>query len=255
MRRRLFALAGLSAFCFSASAQAHFLELIPSTDILTDAAGRTVTLDVRFTHPMERGPVMDLAPPAQFGVLAAGKKTDLKSALTQTGADGKRAFRASYQVKAPGDYVFYIEPQPYWEAAEKKNIVHYTKVVVDYGSGEGWDAAVGFPIEIHPLTRPYGLWTGNLFRAVVKKNGKPLAGAEVEIEWRNDGSVTAPSDPFVTQVVKTDAAGIFAYSLPRAGWWGFAALSEADKPGKTPDGRAAPTEIGGAIWIKAVDMK
>jgi cobalt/nickel transport protein len=43
--------------------------------------------------------------------------------------------------------------------------------------------------------------------------------------------------------------------MPRAGWWGFAALVEEDKPGKGPDGKPATTELGGLIWVQAVDMK
>lgn len=237
------------------AAHAHFLELLPSADIVAVEGERAVTLDMVFTHPMEGGPTMDMGQPVQFGVLSGGRKTDLRGALTRKTVDGKTAFESSYRFKEPGDYVFYIEPTPYWEPAEKKHIVHYAKVVVDVGGGEDWDAPVGFPIEIQPLTRPYGLWTGNLFRGLVKKNGKPLPFAEIEIEWRNDGSVKAPSDPFITQVVKADAQGVFAYAMPRAGWWAFNALTDADKPLKAPDGKPAPVEIGGTIWVKTVDMK
>ena len=54
-------------------------------------------------------------------------------------------------------------------------IIHYTKVVVNaMGAEEGWDTLVGFPVEIEPLVRPYGLWTGNAFRGIVKKHGEPV---------------------------------------------------------------------------------
>jgi cobalt/nickel transport protein len=127
--------------------------------------------------------------------------------------------------------------------------------VVDGGAGEGWDRLVGLPVEIEPLTRPYGLWTGNVFRGVVRKNGKPLPFAEIEVEWRNDGSVKAPADPFVTQVIKADAQGSFVYAMPRAGWWGFAALTEAEKTRPGPDGKPAKIEVGGLLWVRCVDMK
>lgn len=241
--------------CGVGTAEAHFQEILPSADIVPEEGPRTVSLDVVFTHPMERGPTMDMGQPAQFGVLAKGKKTDLRGALIKKDVNGKTAYGSSYHFTEPGDYVFYIEPAPFWEPAEKKYILHYAKAVVDFGAGDDWDALVGFPIEIQPLSRPYGIWTGNLFRGVVKKNGKPLAFSTVEIEWVNDGSVKAPADPFVTQVVKTDAQGVFAYAMPRAGWWAFNALTDADKPIKGPDGKPARVEIGGTIWVKAVDMK
>jgi cobalt/nickel transport protein len=133
--------------------------------------------------------------------------------------------------------------------------VHYTKVVVDaFGGGGAWDAEIGLPVEIAPLARPYGLWTGNLFRGIVKHNGQPMPFATVEVEWRNDGSVAPPADAFETQLIKADANGTFAYAIPRAGWWGFAALLDAPEPMPGPDGEPVPVEQGGLIWVRARDM-
>lgn len=254
--RRLAHLLSAALLAGPALALAHFQELIPSTDIVTEQSGPNVGLSLTFTHPMSGGPAMAMGTPVQFGVLGPQGKEDLRKRLAATLVDGKRAFRADYAVKRPGDYVFYVEPAPYWEPAEGVMIVHYTKVVVDaYGAEEGWDAAVGFPVEIEPLVRPYGLWTGNLFQGVVKRDGKPVPFAEVEVEWHNDGSVSAPADPFVTQVVKADANGTFSYVMPRAGWWGFAALLEGDRPMKNPEGREVPVEMGALIWVHTRDMR
>lgn len=237
------------------AAQAHFQEIIPSADILPDSGDRTLTLDLTFTHPMEGGPVMNMGVPQRFGVLSNGKIQDLTGQLRAVKRGGdKTGYQASYKVNAPGDYVFFVAPAPYWEPAERKHIIHYAKVVVDFASGSGWDKPVGLPVEIEPLTRPYGLWTGNLFRGVVRHDGKPVPYAEIEVEWRNDGSVTAPSDPYVTQVVKADGDGVFAYAIPRAGWWGFAALAQG-KPMPGPDGKPAAMELGGLLWVKTRDMK
>jgi cobalt/nickel transport protein len=195
--------------------------------------------------------------PKQFGVLVGGKKLDLRGSLKNRTTDGKTTYAASYTAKQPGDHVFYIEPAPYWEPAEGKMIVHYTKVVVDaFGAEEGWDAMVGFPVEIEPLVRPYGLWTGNVFRGVVRKDGKPVPFAEIEVEYYNaGGEVSIPADPFITQVIKADAGGVFTYAMPRAGWWSFAALVEGDETMENPEGKDVPVELGGLIWVRAVDMK
>lgn len=241
-------------FCLSASASAHFQELIPSDDVLTD--GGQVTLDLVFTHPMDRGPTMDMAMPRRFGVMRGDTITDLTDRLEERKVDDQRAWQARDDVKEPGAAIYFVEPQPYWEAAEKKFIVHYAKVLVDgFASGENWDRLVGLPVEIEPLTRPTGLWTGNIFTGVVRKNGQPVPNAEIEVEYVNDGSVSVPNPAFVTQVLKADGEGKFSYAMPRAGWWGFAALTEADEPMKRPDGSFAPVEVGGLIWIKATDMK
>jgi cobalt/nickel transport protein len=249
-------LALAASLLFPALATAHFQELIPSVDLVTENTGNEIVLDLTFTHPMERGPAMAMAPPVRFGVLGPGGLEDLRETLTPVRVDDQPAFRAEYRVAQPGGYQFFVEPAPYWEPAEGAMIVHYTKVAIDaYGAEEGWDDLIGLPVEIQPLTRPFGLWTGNLFRGIVLHDGEPVPFAEVEVEWRNDGSVSIPADAFVTQVTKADAQGVFAYAMPRAGWWGFAALVEADDTMPNPDGAQVPVELGGLIWVHTRDMR
>ncbi len=257
MTRRTFALLACLAVLglLTAAVRSHFQVLVPDK-VHVGADDRTVKLDILFTHPMEGGPVMTMAPPKAFGVLVGGRKTDLASALEPRKIDGQTAYTASYTLRRPGDHVFYIEPAPYWEPAEGKMIVHYTKVVVNgMDRGEGWDAMVGFPVEIEPLVRPYGLWTGNLFRGIVRKGGKPVPFAEIEVEYRNvGGKVTPPGDAFITQVIKADAHGVFAYAMPRAGWWSFAALIDGDEKMPGPEGKAVDVELGALMWVRTRDM-
>ena len=237
-------------------AAAHFQVLLPSTDIVEDQDPRTVDLDLRFTHPMEQGPTMNMARPRQIAALVGGKRIDLAGRLKPRKVDGKSAFTCSLPTTAPGDYVVYVEPEPYWEAAEEKMIVHYTKVVIGVlGAEKGWDALVGLPVEIEPLVRPYGLWTGNTFRGIVRYHGKPVPFARVEVEYYNEGRrVKPPRDAFVTQVIKTDPNGVFSYTMPRAGWWGFAALVTGEEKMKNPEGKPVDVELGGLMWVKTVDM-
>lgn len=249
------AVAALAAM--TSAAHAHFQVLLPSTDVVTEKGARTVRLELLFTHPMEQGPVMPMGRPRQFGVLVGGRKHDLLGTLQEKKIDGKTAYEAPYAVRRPGDHVFYVEPAPYWEPAEGKMIVHYTKVVVEaFGAEEGWDTMVGFPVEIAPLVRPYGLWTGNVFRGIVTKDGNPVPFAEIEVEYYNEGGqVSPPADPFITQVIKADANGVFSYACPRAGWWGFAALVDGEEKMTNPEGEKVDVELGALIWIKVVDMK
>lgn len=245
--RALIALSLLSA----APAQAHFQEILPSADVLPE--GGPVTLDLVFTHPVEMGPVMEMARPVAVGVLAGGVETDLTPTLTEAPRDGAMAWQITHDLPEPGAAIFHVTPAPYWEPAEGKFIVHYAKVVVDsYASGEGWDAMVGLPVEIRPLTRPTGLWAGNLFTGVVTKAGAPVPFAEVEVEFVNDGRVTPPNDAFITQVITADANGTFSYAMPFAGWWGFAALIEGEAPMISPEGAEVPVEEGALIWVQAV---
>ena len=139
-------------------------------------------------------------------------------------------------IKRPGVYMFYMEPQPYWEPAEDVFIIHYTKTVVTaFGDDEGWDEEIGLKTEIVPLSKPFGLYAGNVFQGIVKLDGKPVPYAEVEVEYYNkDKKAEAPTDYMVTQTIKADQNGVFTYAAPKAGWWGFAALNEADFKIKTP---------------------
>lgn len=234
---------------------AHFGMIIPSDDIVGKEDKKTITLDVKFIHPFE-GHYMNMDMPKAFGVFADGKKQDLLKSLKKKEVKKFAAWEASYQIKAPGDYAFFVEPAPYWEPAEESFIIHYTKVIVNaLGLEEGWDAEIGLKTEIVPLTRPYGLWAGNVFQGIVKVDGKPVPNAEVEVEYYNEGGrLKAPAEPYVTQVVKADHNGVFTYAMPKAGWWGFAALSAADYK-ISHEGKEYPVEIGAVIWVRTRDMK
>ncbi|MBC8317427.1 MAG: DUF4198 domain-containing protein [Desulfobulbaceae bacterium] len=244
------------AVSIGSSVDAHFLQLIPSQNIVTGGQKSTLQFDIRFSHPMENGPVMHMDEPVSFFVQHNGVQTDLKNILHLNKITDKNAYTASFKIKEPGDHIFGFEPAPYWEPSEQKMIIHYTKVVVNaFGAEEGWDEPLRFPVEIDPLTRPYGLWTGNSFRGVVKKNGRPVPFAPVEVEYLNsENKVDIPSDPFVTQVITTDINGVFIYTMPRSGWWGFAALLEGDELVVSPEGKRVEGELGALIWVKCVDM-
>lgn len=239
----------------SVSAFAHFGMIIPSDDMVTQSENRNITLDVKFIHPME-GHYMNMAKPARFGVIAQGEKIDLLNSLIEKKVNDFSTWQADYKIKRPGDHMFYVEPEPYWEPAEDCFIIHYTKVIVNsLGMEEGWDKEAGLKTEIVPLTRPYGLWTGNIFQGIVKVNGQPVPYAEVEVEYYNqDGKVKWPADPMITQVVKTDKNGVFSYAMPKAGWWGFAALNEDGEKIKH-NGEPKSVEIGAVLWVKTHDMK
>ncbi len=246
-------------------ATAHFGTIVPSDDIVAQDDTKTLNLQIKFIHPMEMH-YMEMVKPKQFGVARDGRKTDLLNILKAAkgnGPDQTEKFTfwtGDYTIKRPGDYTFYVEPAPYWEPAEDVFIIHYTKVCVNaLGLERGWDQPVGLETEIIPLTRPYGLWTGNLFTGQVMLKGKPVPFAEVEVEYLNESPentsvVVAPADPYVTQVVKADANGVFSYAMPKAGWWGFAALNEADWK-LTHEGKEKGVEIGAVYWVRTRDMK
>jgi len=231
-------------------AHAHYGMIIPSDSMVMQKENRTVTLKLSFSHPFE-GIGMELEKPEDFTVMANGKKQDLLGTLKGAQVMNHTAWETDYNIKRPGVYVFYMEPKPYWEPAEDCFIIHYTKTVVTaFGDDEGWDAEVGLKTEIVPLSKPFGLYAGNIFQGIVKMKGKPVPYAEVEVEYFNsDGQYRAPTDYMVTQTIKADQNGVFTYAAPKAGWWGFAALNTADFKLKQA-GEDKDVELGAVIWVK-----
>jgi cobalt/nickel transport protein len=256
MKKLLILLAVLfCAMVFAGQGMAHYGMIIPSDQIITQGENKTVTLDLRFWHPMEGIP-MSLVKPAQFTVVAHGEKVNLLDTLQSRTVKDNQTWTADYTIKRPGLYVFSMVPQPYWEPAEDKFIIHYTKTVVTaFGNDEGWDEPIGLKTEIVPLSKPYAQYTGNVFQGVVLVDGKPVPNSEIEVEYYNeDGTFEAPNDYMVTQTIKADANGVFTYAVPKAGWWGFAALNPSDTPIKH-DGVDKEVELGAVLWINFVDMK
>lgn len=240
---------------------AHFGVLIPSEDIVESKKNASINLKVLFAHPFE-GVSMNMHKPPKVGVYYDKNKNDLTEFLRgidiklYQDQESSKGWELNYKLKRPGDYIFYSEPHPYWEPEEDCFIIHYTKVVVNaFGMESDWDKEIGLKTEIIPLTRPYGIYTGNVFQGIVKVNGVAVPFSTVEIEYLNEkGELSAPKESFVTQVVKCDGNGVFTYAIPKAGWWGFAALNTDDTTIKYND-EDKDVELGAVLWIKAYDMQ
>jgi cobalt/nickel transport protein len=252
MRRCLISCLCLTFFFSLANiSQAHFGVILPDQSMVMQGDNPQVEMILAFCHPFEQQG-MPLAKPKAFGVQAGKGKTDLLKTLQETKVLDQQAWKAGYTLKKPGVYVFYFDPQPYWEPAEDKYIIHQTKTyVAGFGAEEGWDREVGLKAEIVPLTRPFGLYAGNVFQGLVKFKGKPVPYADVEVEyWNTDKKVTAPNDYFITQVVKTDKNGVFTFAPPQAGWWGFSALNDDKNAIKHTDGTKKDAEYGAVLWVQ-----
>ena len=239
-------------FSLSSQALAHFGMVIPSASVVEDKMDAAVTLELSFSHPMEMAG-MPLVKPKSVQVFVDGKTEDISASLQAIKIMDHDAWKAQYTVKKPGVYQIVMEPQPYWEPAEDCFIIHYTKTyVATFGEEEGWDEPAGLKTEIVPLTRPFGNYVGNVFQGQVLLDGKPVPGAEIEVEYYNkDGKYAAPNEYMVTQVVKADANGIFTYGIPFAGWWGFAALNTADEK-IAHEGKEKDVELGAVVWVEFV---
>jgi cobalt/nickel transport protein len=262
------------SLALSVPAHAHF-QMIYSPD--SAPKSKVINLKLIFTHPFEAGHTMDIGkdesgkihPPVAFGAVHKGKRTDLLDKLNPitftSNTNSGKAYEADVPLKGMGDYVFYFVPAPYYEDSNDFYIQQCGKSIFNVaGVPTGWQAPVGepLPVEIIPLVQPYALWTGNVFRGMVTCDGKPVPGAKIRIEYMNhdiegnafvkEEKVPAPHNALVAQIIHADGNGVFMYGIPRAGWWGFAALGAS---GGNLKYKGKKLRQDAFLWVHALDMK
>ncbi len=267
-------LAGLLTLFVSAPALAHFQMLYTPESALE--RGGEMTLKLVFTHPFDAGHTMDMAPVQEFYVVqqrgeeAEPQKVDLMeylkpiswASLTNSGAAYEADLPAKV-VRSMGDYVFVLVPGPYYEAADEEYIQQFTKMIVNVGGVPGnWHQSLGLPAEIVPLDKPYANWKGGIFRGVVMAEGKPVPHAELEVEYLNhmpdmeknafakEAAIEAPHPSLEVLGIRANAQGEFAIGLPKAGWWGIAALGVGSED--EHEGKGLAQEA--VLWIQVTDM-
>ena len=232
----------------ASSAHAHFGMLLAQRNVV-DQQQRNQTLTIAFAHPFA-GIGMNMERPKRFFVRYGTTRQDLTNTLRPIRFMDHRAWQCNYRFQRPGVYAFAVEPTPYWEATENIFIKQYTKTIISaYGDEEGWDDPLGLETEIIPLTRPFAGYGGTSFIGQVLYRGKPVPGAEVEVELYNQDRFVAATPLHETLVVHADQEGIFSFTCPRPGWWGFAALRQADYQLPGPDGAQKDVELGAVLWI------
>ncbi|MGE3840765.1 MAG: DUF4198 domain-containing protein [Vicinamibacterales bacterium] len=257
-----------------ARVDAHF-QLLYLADAAPERGLATEWL-MLFSHPVHGGPNMDMGAPEDFYVVSQRGEADpvttqLKQYLEPIEWTGDNGTRRAYRARLPiavtrslGDYVFVLQPAPYYEQGEDKYIQQFTKTVMNVGGVPGnWGEPLGLPAEILPLNKPYANWTGGVFRGVVLSDGSPVPNAELEMEYINyppdlktlrfaaSPSVTLPQSSFGTLALRTNDRGEFTVGLPRAGWWGICALGVG--PRTQHEGK--PLSQDAVIWVHVRDMK
>lgn len=229
-------------------------EILPSRDVVTGGDPTAIAFDLNLTVRGEADAVVNPGP-ADFGVFQDGRMVSLAGKVSKSEpetAGGVPRFTAGIDMAGGADQVFYATSAPVWDTTRGRIMRQYAKTVVAGHSADmpGWDAILGLPIEIVPLTQPYGLRAGAVFRGVLLNDGMPVPFSRVDVVH-----VDAPEDdmawPPTDVVVKTDANGTFAVSLPGDGWWAmrapFADVGAIDDPA----GNKAPTERAAVFWLYA----
>ncbi|MEG3618217.1 DUF4198 domain-containing protein [Magnetovibrio sp. PR-2] len=264
MKKILAAAAGLClGATISLPALAHF-QLIYTPDVNLEKAGN-VPFKLIFWHPFENAHVMDMGQPEEFYYVLKGKKKDLRGALKPITFQGKDNVAAAYEATVPlkrtGDYIFALTPAPYLEGSEDTYIQQITKSYVNRGGiPGGWNEPLGLPTEIVPLNKPTNILAGSTFTGRLLSEGKPVAGGEIEIEFmaaEPDMTSNTAKQPVAgpmpggSVVAISDENGYFTFGIPRAGFWGFAALGSGPKT----EHQGKELSQDAVLWIRAYDVK
>ncbi|PLX37807.1 MAG: DUF4198 domain-containing protein [Hyphomicrobiales bacterium] len=263
-RALLAALAALPLGLFAVtSATAHF-QLIYTQETQIGKPG-DVPVKLIFWHPFENGHVMDMGRPLAFFAVHRGKKIDLMDTLRETTFTGSGnsaiAYDASVPVKRSGDYILAVTPAPYLEKSEDVYIQQITKAYLNRSTlPTDWTTPLGLKTEIIPLNKPTNVIAGSTFSGRVMADGKPVAGAEIEIEYmaaEPDMATNTAKAPVAgpmpggSVVALADDNGYFTFGIPKAGYWGFAALGSG--PDTEYEGKKLSQDA--VIWIRAYDVK
>ncbi len=267
-------LLGAALGACSVSAYAHFVVMYTPQTALLRASD--VPFNIVFTHAFAGGPTMAMAKPQRFYyVTRAGRgepteEVDLSQYLEevqwQNGDSTVSAWKANIprsEMRSLGDYQVVVQPEPYLEEAEGLYIQQFAKVMVNVGGVPGnWGETLGLPAEIHALNKPYANWVGGVFRGVVVSEGIPVPFTQVEVEYLNhpldvennrfqeEGLIDPPHPSLEAVVILTNELGEFSFSMPKAGWWGFAALTV----GPEQEYNGMPLSQDAILWVQATDL-
>jgi cobalt/nickel transport protein len=239
---------------------AHYQVYWPQFEGCYAKPGEVVRWQYFWGHPYDM--LIDDAEPPKFFIFTPEEKKETlepREITLKDPASGKdrRAFTVEYNPPGLGDYYLCLKSPAYFIPSEQEFWQDYVKEPLHVMAEGGWYDAVGLPVEIIPITRPYGWPAGSVFKGQVLAKRRPLTRATVEIEKFNGFFVPRdklPRDrlgeensPLITRVTKTDRMGYFLCTLDSPGWW----IISVSAPGgsKTHERKRYPLKMRGALWI------
>jgi len=218
---------------------AHFTMVFPggemevTPDDYIAEVGETKTILIAWGHPFEHI-LFDMSSVPE--VTVRDPEGEVRKLMTEeVRIEGYKAYEAKFTVDKEGDWIVSVR-----YGDEDEQLIDLTKAVIHCGEEAwfGWDSIIGEEVEIVPYTRPYGIEEGFVFTGKALNNGRPLAGASVEVERYNlEGEVIVKAteerysnDPpmIFTRVTTSNKEGEFAYTLDEPAIWFVGATKEIE---------------------------
>lgn len=161
-----------------------------------------------------------------------GSESNLLLAPYQDGLKG------SVVLQKPGCYILDLAMQtslfnPSWfGAAGTESLVEkYGRVLMPSGSGQGFDWSSGKGLEIVPEIDPYGLKSGDEFKATALWNGKAVPGSYSAVVTRSPQDVLMIQHAQETELSGDSRDGTISFATGRAGLWVLAFEATIDESG------------------------
>jgi len=241
-------------------ANAYFLVVVQENGHGYGQVGKEVRWLVFRGEPFQ-GVIRDSLAPKAFIVLPQGQRQPIALSIINlkdySSGKERRGYRPHFVPSLKGDYYLCLISPPSFVPGLGEVWQEYSKVALHVDTETNWAKEVGLKAEIVPLTRPYGLEQGTLFRGQVLCEGKPVAGVLVQSTYyhgvylpvsilpKGPGGKPDSARMYMSQL--TDDSGRFALCLPHTGWW----LISARLPhGYTMLGnQKLPLILRASIWL------
>lgn len=263
----------LFVLLLSTNAFAHF-QMLYTPNFALDK-GKSIELIQVFTHPFEDKYTLDMGKQhdtkdylevEDFYVVNRKKKKDLRSTLKEIKFNGNvnsgHAYKSKYKARKMGDHILVLKAAPFYEQNQDIYIQQIVKTIVNVaGAPTNWWNDLNLDAEIVPLTKPYAIWEGSNFTAIVKAKGKVVPFAKVDITYLNrdidiktnkmgKDKIVAPHNSFITLGIRANKDGEFTFTIPKAGFWGFSA-QDLNKDKKFKNKKLKQDAL---IWVEAKPM-
>ena len=211
-----------------APARAHYPML--ECDVAAATVGERTTVEIGYGHPFGNDRYRLDKPVAVFLRHPGGEIDNLMGEVEQVGTPMLPRFRVRFAAEDEGTHLLVV--RSHFSEPIDRNLEDHAKLYIHVRGGEhglqtGWEEPLGTaerpePIEIVPLTRPYGIPVGGTFRGRVLESGRPAAGASVEAEGYPGPEGAREPFPDLWEYrrwERTGDDGAFSVTFDRPGWW------------------------------------
>lgn len=209
--------------------------------------GEAVVLRHAMCEPYAGVATPILTPQSAVVFVPDGTFMDLDAQFPKEG--GSADWSIAFTPKLAGDHVVALQGQPYERGIAL--VQDFVKVVVHVeGSERGWERPSRQRLEVAPLSRPYGVAVGAVWRAQVLAQGQPVAGALVTCEpWIEGGGPGDVPTYRRRRLERTGAGGELSVTFDRPGWW---MLSAEHAPGRQVQrgGSRLQEVLRAVFWVK-----